>query len=204
MFVKAHLAESANLYRFQIYDYLEKKPMRLITRLCSFAVLLAVSGSSGASWYIGGSIGRVDYGLEEASSFDTSMGFELIVGNRVNRNLAIEASYIDFGEADDGIPPVWRVDMESLAFGALLNAPVAESLDMFVKFGVHIWDAEVAEDGFGVIAKDDGNDLFVGFGAAVKVDRNISIGARYNLYQYEIAPFDDEASMLLLNVLVGF
>ena len=204
MCIKAPLAQSANLFQFRIHNYSEKKPMKLITILCSFAVLLAVYGSSGASWYFGGGIGIVDYGLEEASSFDTSTGFELIVGNRVNRNFAIEASYIDFGEADDGIPPVWRVDMESVAFGALLNAPVAESFDIFVKLGVHIWDAEVAEDGFGVFAKDDGNDLFLGFGAAVKVDRNISIGVRYNLYEYAIAPFDDDASMLLLNVLVGF
>ena len=178
--------------------------MKLITRLCLFAVLLAFYGQSAASWYIGGGIGRVDYGLEEASSFETSTGFELILGNRLNRNIAVEASYIDFGESDDGIPPLWRVDMESLAFGALLNAPVAESFDIFVKLGVHIWDAKVTEDGFGIIAEDDGNDLFFGFGAAVKADKNITIGARYNVYEYEIAPFDDEASMLLFNVLVGF
>ena len=178
--------------------------MKPIIRLCSLVTLLAVFGNCAASWYMGGGIGRTDYGLEELSRFDKATGFELMLGNSVNRNLSFEASYIDFGESDDGIPPVWRVDAESLAFGALLTAPVASGFDVFVKLGLHIWDIEVAEDGFGVFAEDDGNDLFFGFGAAVRVDKNLRIGARYNVYDYELGPVDDEISMLLVNILVGF
>ncbi len=162
--------------------------------------LLCASTNVMASGYVGAAFGTVDMGLDSISTFDDPTGFELILGTRVNQNLSVEASYIDFGEASDGLAPVWRVNSSSLAFGALATAPVNENFDVFMKVGLHIWDAEISQDGFGVFAEDDGTDLFYGIGATMKVNQNLSLGARYNSYDMD----GDDVTMFSLNALIGF
>lgn len=162
--------------------------------------LLCASTNVMASGYVGAAFGTVDMGLDSISSFDDPTGFELILGSKVNQNLSLEASYIDFGEASDGIAPVWRVNSSTLAFGALATAPLSESFDVFMKFGLHMWDAEISQDGFGVFAEDDGTDLFYGIGATMKVNQNLSLGARYNSYDMD----GDDVTMFSLNAQIGF
>jgi Outer membrane protein beta-barrel domain len=176
----------------------------VVMRICLSILLFSIASGGMASLYIGGGVGTVDYGLEDVTSFDDSTGFELIVGNRINSNLSIEASYIEFGKASDGIPPEWRIDINTVTFGALIIAPVAPQFDVFVKLGLHMWAGDVREDGFGIIAKDDGTDIFYGFGAAMNVNRQVTFGVRYNVYSYKLEGAEDDAKMLLFNILVGF
>ena len=163
-------------------------------------ILVSFATNAMASWYIGGGIGETDYDADEVSSFDDPTSFELLVGKDINRNLSFEASYIDFGEADDDIAPNWRLSANGLTLGALIKAPITREFDIFFKIGLNKWDLELREDGFGIIADDDGTDIFYGFGAAVKMNNQVSLGARYNVYDFD----GDDVSMLSLNLLVGF
>ena len=153
-----------------------------------------------ASGYVSGGLGTVDAGLDDVSDFDDPIGFELIIGNNINENISIEASYIDFGEASDSVAPVWRVTLNTLAFGVLAKAPINENFNVFMKLGLHMWDVEASEDGFGVFAEDDGTDFFYGVGATMKVNQKVSFGARYNSYDMD----GDDVTMFSLNAQIDF
>ncbi|MDH5571856.1 MAG: porin family protein [Gammaproteobacteria bacterium] len=159
--------------------------------------LLGASTNIMASAYIGGGVGSVDI---DVSGFDDPTGFELMIGKEISSNLSIEASFIDFGESSDGIAPQWRVTGNSLAFGALAKAPINEGFDVFLKVGLHMWDAELTEDGFGLLAEDDGTDIFYGIGAIFNVNNKFSLDARYNSYDMD----GDDVTMFSLNAQVAF
>ena len=174
-------------------NMMKKQLFTLIGLLCFCTSIMA------GPWYLGGGFGKVDYDADEISSFDDPTGIELIVGNAITRNISVEGSYIDFGEANDGIAPNWRLSATGLTVGALFNFPVNEKLDLFFKLGLNSWDAELKEDGFGTLGEDDGTDTFYGIGAAIKMDNNISLGARYNTYDFD----GDDVTMLSINLFVG-
>ncbi len=165
----------------------------------SLLIGLALTCSNAiAAGYAGIGVGKTDY--DAGATFDDPIGFEIYVGNEFNKNLSIEASYIDFGESSDGIPPEWRINADSLAFGVLGKAPVSESVELFAKIGLHFWDAEFTEDGFGVLNENDGQDIFWGFGATLKVNKRFSLGARYTSYDFD----GDDVTRFSVNAQIGF
>ena len=176
----------------------------MIRKLCLTIALLSTCTYAAAdvsdTGYIGLGFGSVDYDADSISSFDDPTGFEIILGKEISRNLSFELSYIDFGEADDGIAPVWRLEGESITAGALLRGKVGRAADVFLKLGMHSWDRELTEDGIGVIARDDGIDIFYGLGVMVKTTDSLSIGARYNVYDFD----GDDVTMLSINAQLGF
>ena len=157
-----------------------------------------------AGGYIGGGIGKTDYDADNISTFDDPMGFELILGSDLNPNFAFEVSFVNFGEADDGIPPEWHLSATTLAFGGLLKAPISPTAEAFFKVGLHMWDAEITQDGFGQIYEDDGSDLFFGFGAAFSVSPNLKIGARYMNYTADTDIEELDVTMFMVNAIYGF
>jgi len=159
--------------------------------------LLCASTNVMASGYIGFGAGSVDIDI---TGFDDPTGFELIIGTEVNKNFSVEASFINFGESSDGIAPEWRVTQDSLAFGALAKAQVNDNFDVYFKAGLHMWDAELKEDGFGLLGEADGTDIFYGVGALLNVNNKLSLGARYNTYDMD----GDDVTMLSINAQIGF
>ena len=176
----------------------------MIRKLCLTIALLSTCTYAGAdvsdTGYIGLGIGSVDYDAESISNFDDPTGFELMVGKEISRNLSFEVSYIDFGEADDGATPARRLDGDAFTAGVLLRAKAGKAADVFVKLGMLSWDREVTQDGAGVIAKDDGTDIFYGLGVMVKTTDKLSFGARYNVYDFD----GDDVTMLSINAQLGF
>ena len=176
----------------------------MIRKLCLTIALLSACTYAGAdvsdTGYIGLGFGSVDYDAEEASSFDDPTGFEIMLGKEISRNLSFELSYIDFGEADNGTAPVRRLEAKTITAGALLRAKVGRTADVFLKLGMHSWDSDLTEDGAGVISRNEDTDIFYGFGVMVKTTDNISIGARYNVYDFD----GDDVTMLSINAQLSF
>ncbi|MCK4705192.1 MAG: porin family protein [Gammaproteobacteria bacterium] len=176
----------------------------MIRKLCLTIALLGTCTYAVAdvndTGYIGLGLGSVDYGVDSNSNFDGSTGFELILGKEISRNVSFELSYIDFGTADDGAIPVRHLEADAITAGALLKAKLGKTADVFVKLGMLSWDSEVIQDGAGVIASNDGTDIFYGFGAMVKTTDNLSIGARYNVYDFD----GDDVTMFSINAQLSF
>ena len=176
----------------------------MIRKICLTLTLLSACTYAGAdvgdTGYIGLGIGSVDYGIDSSSDFDNPMGFELIVGKEVSRNISFELSYIDFGKSDNGATPVQNLEASAITAGALLRGKLGKTTDVFVKLGLQGWDSEISEDGAGVVANKDGTDIFYGFGATVKTTDNLSFGARYIVYDFD----GDNVTMLSVNAQLNF
>ena len=176
----------------------------MIRKLCLTMTLLSActyaTADAGNSAYIGLGVGSVDYGIESGSDFDNPMGFELIIGKEINRNVSFELSYIDFGTSENSATPKQKVDASAITAGALFGGRLGKTADVFVKLGLQGWDSELSQDGGGVIASKDGTDIFYGFGVMVKATNNIGLGARYTIYDFD----GDDISMLSVNAQLNF
>lgn len=159
-------------------------------------MLFCFASTASAAGYVGASIGKTDY---DVPPFDDPIGFEIMGGADISQNAAFEVSYVNFGESSDNIPPEWKLSATSLTFGALLKAPLSPTANAFVKVGMHMWDIELKEDGFGLLGEDDGTDIFFGFGASFNVDPRLSVGVRYMSYDFD----GDDITQLLFNVMYG-
>ena len=176
----------------------------MIRKLCLTITLLGICSYAAAdvndTGYIGLGLGSVDYGVDSNSNFDDPTGFELIVGKEISRNVSFELSYIDFGKADDSATPARHLEANAITAGALLRGRLGKSADVFLKLGMLSWDSEVTRDGTGIIASKDGTDIFYGIGAMVKTTDNLSIGARYNVYDFD----GNDVTMLTINAQLSF
>ncbi|HEX2492612.1 MAG TPA: outer membrane beta-barrel protein [Steroidobacter sp.] len=152
------------------------------------ALLLASGGAAMAAdngVYLGASVGKANLdidnigGVSAADFKGEDTGYKLIAGIRPLDWLAVEASYVNFGEPDDTVGGV-NLQAEgdgisAFAVGFLAIGPV----DLFAKGGLISWDSKVS-GGF----DDDGTDLAYGAGAQVRV-WSISLRAEYEVFDVE-------------------
>jgi hypothetical protein len=166
--------------------------------LIAAALLMASTASIAADngIYLGASLGdaniEIDQGLAQVDSDDT--GFKFIAGLRPLDWFAVEASYVNFGEAEDG-PFAAEADGIS-AFGVFF-VPVGP-VDLFAKGGLISWDGRVEVDGFGDIFEEDGTDLAYGAGVQFRL---LSLGIRA---EYEVFDLDDVEDANLLSIGVTY
>ena len=159
------------------------------------SMLFAFSSTVSASGYFGLGFGSTDYDADDLSTFDDPTGIELYFGNKLSEGLGYEISYVDFGEASDGIPPEWHLDASSIGFSVLGIAQVGTDSEVFAKIGLHTWEAELREDGFGLLAEGDGTDILYGLGFRSNISGNFAIGVRYTVYDAD----GDDLTRLTVN-----
>ena len=146
-------------------------------------LLLATGGAVAADngFYLGGSVGNANVeienlgGLSSADFKGDDTGYKFIVGIRPLDWLAVEGSYVNFGEPKDtvlGVPLEAEGDgISAFVVGFLPIGPV----DLFAKGGLISWDTKVT--GF----DGDGTDLAYGVGAQFRV-WSISLRAEYEIF----------------------
>lgn len=150
--------------------------------------------------YIGGSIGQSNVKVDDiagisAADFDANdTAWKLIAGIRPLDWLAVEASYVNFGEPEDTVLGTkLKADgdgVSAFAVGFLALGPV----DLFGKVGLLSWDSKIGA------ASDDGTDLAYGVGAQVRL-LGLSLRAEYEIFD---ASDIDELNMLSLGVTYTF
>jgi OmpA-OmpF porin, OOP family len=148
------------------------------------ALLGASNVASAEGFYAGGSVGQTDYdGIS-----DNPTGFKIFGGMNFNKNLGVEVTYYDFGEAKES-----GVTVEADGIGVTANGyiPLTNDFSLFGKVGLLMWDVDT-----NVGVSDDGTDLLYGIG--VKWDLNKQLALRA---EYEVADFDGDDGSLLS---VGF
>jgi Outer membrane protein beta-barrel domain len=160
--------------------------------------LLFVSGGAAVAAdngiYIGGSVGNANLEIENLGGFSSAdfkgddTAYKFIVGIRPLDWLAVEASYVNFGEPEDTIEGV-SLEAEGDGISAFVVGflPIGP-VDLFAKGGLISWDSKVT--GF----DEDGTDLAYGVGAQFRV---WGIGVRA---EYEIFDVDDVEDLSLLSV----
>ena len=164
------------------------------------ALVMASTASMAADngIYLGASIGdanvEIDQGLAQVDSDDT--GWKFIAGIRPLDWFAVEASYVNFGEAEQG--PLAAETDGITGFGVFF-LPVGP-VDVFAKAGLVSFDTTVEVDGFGDIYREDGTDLAYGVGVQFRL---LSLGVRAEYEKFEIDDVED-ANMLSIGVTYTF
>lgn len=142
--------------------------------------------------YVGGSLGQANVELQEgAVDFDgDDTGFKVIAGIRPLDWLAVEANYVNFGEAEDDGVEIDADGISAFAVGFLAVGPV----DLFAKGGLVSWDSSVGVQGVDIESNEDGTDLAYGVGAQFRV-WSLSLRA-----EYEVFDIDDVDDVNMISV----
>lgn len=138
-----------------------------------------------AQGYVGAGFGQASVDIEcdldiTCESEESDNAFKIFGGFRINPNVAVEAAYLDLGEAKlSGTDTV--LGTTELTFGlsgfnvaAVLSAPVAGRFSLLGKAGVFLWDMDVdarsSSLGTGSLS-ESGNAFMFGLGGAMELDR---------------------------------
>jgi hypothetical protein len=164
--------------------------------LASAATMAADNGI-----YLGASLGQanidLDTGIPGAPRFDgDDTGFKIIAGLRPLDWFGVEASYVNFGEVEQGI---FAAEGDGITAFGVFFAPVGP-VDLFAKGGVISFDTSAGVDGRGDFYAEDGTDFAYGVGVQFRL---LSLGIRAEYEKFEIDDVDD-ANMVSIGVTYTF
>lgn len=126
-----------------------------MTAIRAFLCAAGCAASAGAlaqdaGWYLGGSLGQAtftEWCVDDPAVLtcdDETSAWKLLGGYRLSRNVAVEATYIDWGEVDGTVAGVGTVsaDQTSMGLAAVLSFDLAPQLAIFGKVGLLMTEQE--------------------------------------------------------------
>ncbi|MGI2067030.1 porin family protein [Shewanella sp. MF08487] len=130
--------------------------------------------------YVGANYGylKVDGDDDFDDNSDVMQG---LVGYKFNKYLALEGSYINFGDYGNGLANA-ETDGYTAALKVML--PIVDRVELYAKGG-QLWYS-TDYDVVGFSGNDDGEGVFVGAGVAFKVTDRFLINAEYTWYDADI------------------
>jgi OOP family OmpA-OmpF porin len=140
--------------------------------------------------YLGGSFGstKISGGCDDvrsafaqfagtvASCDDKDTGWKIFGGYQVNKNFAVEGTYINWGSLKGngtlvGVPVTISGDATSFGVAAVGILPISERFSLFGKAGILMTTTSATIAGGGVSASDDDDDT----------ELHLGVGAMFNL-----------------------
>lgn len=144
------------------------------------------SNSTQAPNYLGVSIGKVsaDGFCDPLTQCDTTeTSWKTFAGVRVNENIILEGSYVDFGKqtglSKTGTPHTQQASAFSI--GAVAGIPVDAQIEAFGKAGLARWTHEYQQNNASTEAS--GTDVFIGAGANYDLGSNMGVRAEWERYK---------------------
>ena len=143
--------------------------------------------------YIGGSLGNtsLDLAIDDVSGDfnldDNDFGYKVFAGYNFGLipmfDIAIEGSYVDFGDASESIPIVGDVGVGVTAFDLFgVAAYNIGPIGIFGKVGQVWWDGEISSD-LGSFDESD-NDMAYGIGVRFQFS-SIAVRAEYERFEVD-------------------
>lgn len=180
----------------------------LMAGLLTMATTLAKAAEATTKWtsglYATASVGRTQIDnrmldVLESNGLpldDTDTGYSLGLGYDFNKYLAVEAGYMDVGEAsiaytNGGDSLNGSVEGDGFYFGPKVSLPLTDKLAVFGKIGFFTWDGDVAAVGTGAwaaytgTASEDGTDLYFGGGVACDITETLAAKAEWTRYTFD-------------------
>ena len=130
--------------------------------------------------YVGGNYGYLKVDGEDDFDDDNDV-WQGLIGYRFNRYIAVEGSYVDFGDYGSSMA---NADTDGYTAAIKGMLPVSENIALFVKGGQLWWESDYAVGEFG--GSFDDESLFIGAGVNYAITRNLSINAEYTIYDTEL------------------
>lgn len=154
----------------------------LAMKISLFAASILMSSTAFAGGYAAVSTGMSDADqgyLDNGTSFSVTGGYEL------NDNFALEATYIDLGDMDDNLGAGTTLSIDGYVISTVGKVPLSQSINLFGKVGMFVWDATTDRDGFGAVLNDDGVDATFAFGASVDFTPNFGLYAQFQQFDID-------------------
>ncbi|HEX7026644.1 MAG TPA: hypothetical protein VF268_05340 [Gammaproteobacteria bacterium] len=157
--------------------------LRLIISV--IAVLwLVVSGPLYAQhMYLDGALGNSNVEEEDSDLEGDGTYFRLGLGHQYSDAVAFEGGYWDLGEAEDGI---FTASADGLYFAVKAISKTSESMHLYARVGIYMWDATRCAGGFGCV-DDDGSDPFFGGGIGFAAGQGMF---NVELHLFELGDYD--------------
>ena len=192
--------------------------------IATVTLLLLPITANAEGWYAGIAGGSTDIetGVTDVSGAtldETGTGISYFIGKEINENLSIEGFYTDLGEAKlsgdngdtftfDGTAYQFNttasitVSAKSMGIAGKAKFDMGNSLQGYVKGGLHSWDADVklAVGTASASTKTDGTDVLWGVGAEYKMGEKTSLLAGYDNFKLD----DETVTYLHAGVLFRF
>ncbi|MBD3586281.1 porin family protein [Salinimonas sp. HHU 13199] len=130
--------------------------------------------------YVGGNYGYLKVDGQDDFDDDNDV-WQGLVGYRFNRYIAIEGSYIDFGDYGSSLA---NADTDGYTAAIKGMLPISENFALFVKGGQLWWESDYAINEFG--GSFDDESLFIGAGVNYAITRNLSVNAEYTIYDADL------------------
>lgn len=141
-------------------------------------------------------VGSTTQEVEGNSGDDLSLGLRGAFG--VNEHVAIEASYIRYGEADysyiDSFSDTINEKADTSAFniGVRGSLPLDNGFSVHARIGLSLWDTDIQITDSslpGQVFKggDSGNDIYYGIGARYALNEKVDLGLEYTIAKYDTA-----------------
>ena len=174
--------------------------------------LIFTSKVFSGDFYVGGSIGLSDSDASlsaicagaTGSIDDTDTGWKLYGGYRINENIAIEGGYVDLGTNSasatlGGTSITGSGDFTGLTLAGVVGTNVTQSVGIFAKAGLILWDMEASgSSGSTFLAvDDDGTELTFGVGVNMRINSNVK--ARIEWERFKTKPLGDDLDFNLLS-----
>jgi OOP family OmpA-OmpF porin len=176
---------------------------------CVGVSLLAAMGSACAQWYAGGSLGSGDVDAACCSSSGTGLkfygGFEL--GHKAMPNLAIEAGYIDFGEASgSGLLSSASVGATALTVAGAIRLKFTPMLSGVGRLGFANVEgtASASVPGLGVSRSESNVKLYYGLGLEYSFSPQWKATGSLDFSEYEIGNQTGNVSLMGVGVQYAF
>ena len=186
--------------------------------------LTAVLGATSAQaadtgFYLGGSFGQsqisdfsgsdldrelATMGVTASSTTDDSdSGWKVFAGYKIMKNLAVEGSYTNLGEATARTTvtaPVagtfnTTLELESWSISAVGILPLNDQFSLFARLGLNVWNLDGSTTGPGsgstsTSTSDDGADVVYGLGASYNFSQNLSLRGEWERYDFDGSDVD--------------
>ncbi len=156
--------------------------------------LLLTAPAALAGPYVGAGLNVISY---NDSVYEDTAGLELAGGYSFNKYIAIEAAYMDWGEADDDTYPIWTLSGNSLKAAVKGIFPVNDMFSLIGKIGVHSWDLEVKDSSDRLQGDNDGSDSFFALGAEFNINKHFAISASAARYNVDKGDFNSVGALAL-------
>lgn len=150
------------------------------------------AGGKDTGLYVGGAVGssKINISGVNAEFDDNDQGYKIFTGYNFGIipliDVAVEGSYVDFGNASDaqiGNQDVGFSALDAFGVGAVNLGPVG----IFGKLGAVWWRSE--SDALQGILDDSGYDIVYGVGARFQIG-SFALRAEYERFDIEIATID--------------
>lgn len=137
------------------------------------------SGVDHQGVYVGAGYGLLKAKGSDEFDDDNDAG-KIYIGAQFNQFIAIEGSYIDFGEYGGNVA---KADVDGNTLALKLSLPLGNHASLYGVGGQLWWDADVSV--LNAKGDTDGEELFYGVGAAFALTKNLDLRLEYTRFNIE-------------------